>query len=84
MMLARNNVEVTSNSESFFDFSTIDKPVYVWWQAGFDKQGNVTAISPFQVGGCEVPTITQQPSIVPNNVNEGTNSQLRVTTSLLE
>ena len=78
---ARNNVEATSNSESFFDFSTIDKPVYVWWQAGFDKQGNVTAISPFQVGGCEVPTITQQPSIVPNNVNEGTNSQLRVTTS---
>ena len=30
---------------------------------------------------CEVPIIIQQPSITPNNANEGTNSQLRVTTS---
>ena len=68
-------------NESFFDFSTIDKPVYVWWQVGFKLQGNISSISPYQVGGCDVPTITQQPSITPNNANEGTNSQLRVTTS---
>ncbi|MDC1011789.1 gliding motility-associated C-terminal domain-containing protein [Flavobacteriaceae bacterium] len=68
-------------NESFFDFSTIDKPVYVWWQVGFKLQGNISSISPYQVGGCDVPTITQQPSITPNNANEGANSQLRVTTS---
>ena len=75
-----SNVEATSNSESLFDFSDIDKPIYLWWQAGFDKQGNVASISPYQIA-CEVPTIIQQPSITPNNANEGTNSQLRVTTS---
>ena len=75
------NPHNSSTSESFFDFSTIDKPVYVWWQVGFKLQGNISSISPYQVGGCDVPTITQQPSITPNNANEGTNSQLRVTTS---
>ncbi|MGB1454418.1 MAG: hypothetical protein ACPG7A_03040, partial [Flavobacteriaceae bacterium] len=67
--------------ESSFDFSTIDKPVYVWWQAGFNLQGNISSISPYQVASCDVPTITQQPSITPNNADEGTNSELRVTTS---
>ena len=75
-----SNVEDTSNSESLFDFTDIDKPIYLWWQAGFKLQGNVASISPYQVD-CEVPTIIQQPSITPNNANEGTNSQLRVTTS---
>jgi len=75
------NPHNNSTSESFFDFSSIDRPVYVWWQVGFKLQGNISSISPYQVGGCDVPTITQQPSITPNNANEGTNSQLRVTTS---
>ena len=75
------NPHTNFTNESFFDFSTIDKPVYVWWQVGFKLQGNISSISPYQVGGCDVPTITQQPSITPNNANEGTNSQLRVTTS---
>jgi gliding motility-associated-like protein len=75
------NPHNNTSGESLFDFSSIDKPVYVWWQAGFKLQGNISSISPYQVDGCDVPTITQQPSITPNNANEGTNSQLRVTTS---
>ena len=60
----------------FFDFRDIDKPIYLWWQAGFKLQGNVASISPYQVD-CEVPTIIQQPSITPNNANEGTNSSIK-------
>lgn len=75
------NPHNNTSGETLFDFSTIDKPVYVWWQAGFKLQGNISSISPYQVASCDVPTITQQPSITPNNANEGTNSQLRVTTS---
>jgi len=77
----RTNPLNVTNSESFFDFSSIDKPIYVWWQAGFKLQGNITSISPYQVGGCDVPTVTLQPSINSNNVDEGTNSELEVTTS---